>query len=201
MKKFLLITLTASVGLFFPAHARAAVTPVSIAIVPPIQFPPDDFTITGLRASLLWGRHRHVYGVDIGLLGNITELDFVGIGVSGLANYTKGSTTILGLQLAGLANINVQKTTVTGLQMALGVNSNAAQSTVAGLQVALLANLSPFTNVYGAQIGLYNQAQEVYGFQIGLVNSCQNLHGIQIGLVNFHHKGTFVVSPLINVGF
>jgi hypothetical protein len=78
---------------------------------------------------------------------------------------------------------------------------NSAQSKVVGLQAALLANLSPATTIYGAQIGLYNKAQEVYGFQIGLVNSTKNLHGLQIGLVNFNETGIFGVSPVLNVGF
>ncbi|MCM2282008.1 MAG: hypothetical protein NDI61_09200 [Bdellovibrionaceae bacterium] len=186
--------------LLIPA-AHSAVTPISVGIVPPVQFPPSDFTITGARVSLMWGRHRDVYGLDVGALGNITEQSFVGIGVSGLVNYTAGTTTVTGLQAAGGANINLNKTNVYGLQIAGLVNSNKASSSVNGLQVALLANLSPFTTVRGAQVGLYNTAQKVYGFQIGLVNVAESLYGVQIGLVNFHHKGTFSVSPIINIGF
>lgn len=188
-------------GLFQFNSSHAAISPVSIAIVPPIQFPPDDFSVTGVRASVLWGQHRDVYGLDVGVLGNITEQTFTGIGVSGIFNNTRGTTNILGLQLAGITNINTNKTSVYGFQIAGAVNYQSAASTVSGVQLALLANLAPFTDVYGFQIGLYNRAKEVYGFQIGLVNVTDNLHGIQIGLVNFHHKGLFAVSPIINVGF
>ncbi len=189
------------VGVLTCTDAFAAFTPLSVGVVPPVQFPPNDFSITGFRASVIYGRHRDIYGLDLGLIGNITDQDFVGIGASGIFNITHGSTTILGLQVAGATNINTNKTNIYGLQLALGMNVNTAAAKVAGLQVAALANLSGHTNIYGAQIALYNKAQSVYGFQIGLVNVCENLHGVQIGLINFNHKGTFVVSPILNVGF
>ena len=185
---------------FMISSAEAAVTPLSVGIVPPVQFPSDDFSITGLRLSVLWGRHRDVYGLDFGLVGNVTEQDFVGVGISGLFNRTKGMTTAIGLQAAGIANVNTQKTDVYGAQLALGLNMNTATSKVAGLQLAL-ANLSGHTSIYGVQAGVYNKAQVVYGVQIGLVNVAESLHGIQIGLVKFHSKGMFTVSPILNVGF
>ena len=187
--------------LFTNSEAMAIVSPLSVAIVPPVQFPTKEFTVTGARISALWGQHRDIYGLDLGLIGNITEGNFVGIGVSGIFNLTHGKTTILGLQLAGLANLNTKETKVIGLQAALGINQNDSASSVIGLQVAAIANLSAFTNIYGAQIGLYNQALDVYGLQIGLVNSAKNLHGIQIGLLNFNDSGVFKVSPRLNIGF
>lgn len=182
------------------SESQAALSPLSVSIFPPVQFPPSDFSITGARVSALWGRHRDVYGIDVGLLGNITDQSFTGIAVSGLFNATHGTTNVLGLQAAGLANFNTNKTSVYGIQFAALLNKNDAESKVAGLQLAL-ANLSPNTNVYGFQIGIYNKARAVYGLQIGLVNDCTDLHGLQIGLVNFHHNGLFVVAPILNFGF
>ncbi len=182
------------------SDAQAAVSPVSLSILPPIQFPPSDFTIIGFRASALWGKQRDIYGLDLGVLGNITEQTFTGIGIAGGANITHGTTTIIGLQLAGIANINTNKTTVYGVQAALGVNSNTASASVGGVQIAA-ANLAKNTDIYGFQIGIYNQALNVYGLQIGLINVASSLHGIQIGLLNFHEKGSVSVSPVINIGF
>lgn len=179
-------------------NAQAAVSPVAFGIVPPVQFPPKDFSVTGLRVSVV-GSHRDMYGVDLGLLGNITAQDFTGIALSGLFNKTDGTVTAIGGQIAGLANWNNNKTTVYGLQLA-ALNKNKATSTVVGLDLGLI-NLTEQTGIYGVQAGIYNKARVVYGFQIGLVNETTDLHGIQIGLVNFHHKGLFVVSPIINVGF
>lgn len=208
MSKFANYTKSVAVLLIFAlafslgaSNAGAAISPVSVGIVPPVQFPPSDFGVTGFRLSGLWGRHRDLYGLDLGLIGNITEQDFLGVALSGVFNMTRGTTTILGFQAAGLANINVQKTNVYGIQATAGVNSNSAQSKIVGVQFAPLANLSEFTTVYGVQFGLYNRAQDVWGLQIGLVNVANSLHGIQIGLANFHFTGTFYVSPIINVGF
>lgn len=186
---------------FFSASAsQAAFTPLSVGIAPPVQFPPEDFSITGARLSLLWGQHRDVYGVDVGLLGNITNQDFVGIGVAGGFNATHGTTHVLGLQLAGVGNFNTNKTSVYGLQVALVTNYNSAESQIYGLQLSAV-NLSNFTTVNGAQIGIYNRAKVVRGLQIGVVNVASNLYGIQIGLVNINGGGPFKVSPILNVGF
>ena len=184
---------------FVMPRAQAAITPLAVSLVPPLQFPSDENSVTGVRLSTLWGHHRDVYGFDFGGIGNITDQDFVGVGLAGVFNLTYGETR--GLQVAGLTNVNLQKTTVVGVQLAGLLNYNKAESSATGLQLALLGNISSFTNVYGGQVGLYNTAKEVYGFQIGLVNVTESLHGIQIGLLNFHRKGTFYVSPILNVGF
>lgn len=188
------------VVLFFIPSAQAAFSPLSVNIAPPVQFPPSDYSVTGARLSLGWGKHRDVYGIDLGLIGNITEQDFAGLSVSGLFNMTKGPTTIVGLQLAGLTNINTNKTNVVGIQAALAVNSNSAAATVSGLQIAAI-NLAPNTNINGFQVGVYNKALVVRGFQIGLVNVTKTLYGLQIGLINFNQDGFFNVSPILNVGF
>ncbi|NJM09895.1 MAG: hypothetical protein HC883_03110 [Bdellovibrionaceae bacterium] len=120
----------------FVTSAQAALSPVSVSIVPPVQFPPSDYSITGARVSALFGQHRDVYGFDIGVLGNITEQSFVGMGVSGLFNLTRGNTKILGLQAAGITNINKQKTRVYGVQLAGLINKLDAESSVTGLQAA-----------------------------------------------------------------
>lgn len=189
-----------AVSFCFSTLVHAAVTPLSVAIVPPVQFPSNEYSVTGLRASLGYGHHRDLYGVDLGLVGNITDQSFTGVGVSGIFNTTYGTTNILGLQLAGITNINTNKTSVYGLQAALGMNYNTATSKVVGLQLAAV-NQSAFTDIYGLQVGIYNKAKVVYGLQIGVVNVTDNLHGIQIGLINFHHQGMINVSPIINIGF
>lgn len=186
--------------LCFAFESHAALSPISLNIVPPAQFPPSDFNVTGLRTSLLWGRQRDVTGIDLGLIGNITDQKFTGLAVSGLFNYTGGESTAVGAQIAGLTNINKQKISVYGIQAALGANVNPAESSVTGLQFALV-NWSPHTTIYGLQAGLYNKARTVYGLQIGLINVAESLRGIQIGVMNFHTKGIFVVSPILNIGF
>ncbi len=198
MKK--LIAFFSVIFLFHCPSLYAAVSPLAVGIVNPVQFPPDDYDVMGARVSLLWGKHRAFTGVDIGLIGNFSTQRYIGAAVSGVFNKTENVTTITGFQLAGITNINKQKTSVYGVQAALGWNNNSAESKVVGLQLAS-ANLSSHTTVYGAQVGIYNEAREVYGLQIGLINRTQNLHGLQIGLLNFHQQGFFVVSPILNIGF
>jgi len=178
----------------------ASFSPLSVGLVPPLEFPPNDFNIVGARISLIYGKQRDVFGLDLGLVGNTTDGSFGGTAFSGVFNYNKGDVTVLGLQAAGGVNINANKTHVYGLQLAGLANINNAESSVTGLQLAL-ANVSEHTQVYGFQVGVYNRAQDVYGFQIGLVNVATNLHGVQIGLLNFNRTGLLAVSPILNVGF
>lgn len=199
MIKRTLSLLFLSLCLFHANHASAAASPIALDIVAPIQFPPSDFNVTGLRLSALWGHHREMYGIDIGGLGNVTDQTFAGIGLSGLFNITNGTTTAVFAQMAGLFNYNSNKTSVYGIQLAL-VNYNTAASGVFGLDVGI-ANLTKHTVVGGIQVGVYNVAQSVYGLQIGLVNETDSLSGLQIGLVNFHHNGVFAVAPFLNFGF
>lgn len=161
----------------------SSATPLGLGIVPPVQFPPSNFDVKGLRLSLIYGVNRKVYGIDVGLIGNMTNQYSSGTAIAGIFNYNRGNSTIVGAQIAGLANINKEDGSVYGVQASLG------------------ANLSKFTDIHGAQIGLYNTARHVYGLQLGLVNRAANLHGLQIGLANFNDEGPFRVSPLINFGF
>lgn len=189
-----------SVLIFSVSSAHAFFSPVSLAVFPGLQFPGAEYTVAGLRASLFWGRQRDIYGLDLGVLGNITEQDFTGIGLSGLFNMTHGVTRVIGLQAALGMNMTTNKTTVYGLQLAGLLNSNEAASSLIGFGVALV-NLSPNMDIMGVQLGVYNKALAVYGLQIGIVNVCKNLHGLQIGLVNFHEMGAVNVSPILNIGF
>jgi hypothetical protein len=198
MTKRILVLLIASAS-FFGSSAFAAMSPLSVSLVPPLEFPPSDFTVTGLRASVLWGSHRNVYGIDLGLIGNMTEGQMTGIAASGVFNYNRGSTTAIGLQAAGIANVNLNKARIYGVQVA-AVNSNKAESVVVGLQAGLV-NLASFTDIRGFQVGVYNKAHDVVGFQLGVINECDSLHGIQIGLLNFNAKGLFSVAPILNIGF
>jgi hypothetical protein len=198
MKKSISLLLSAFM-IFISAPAFAAFSPLAVSIVPPVQFPPEDFTITGVRLSLLYGRQRDVYGFDFGVLGNITNQTFVGTAVSGLFNINHGMTDIVGIQAAAVANWSTQKLDVYGVQVAL-TNIVEAESSVNGLQLSL-ANMSSHTTIRGFQVGVYNVARSVYGFQVGLINVVDNLHGLQLGLLNFNHTGLFAVAPVLNFGF
>lgn len=199
MKTLLKLLVVAASLLMIPC-ANAAVSPVGVSIFSPVEFPPRDFNIVGARVNLLLGDNRSVYGFDFGAIGSETDLNFVGIGVSGGFNYNRGESTIIFLQAAGITNVNVNKSHIYGVQLAAIANVNEAESTLIGFGVAL-GNYDPYTTVWGAQLGIYNRAQTVNGFQIGLINSTKNLHGLQIGLINFNETGLFEIAPILNIGF
>jgi hypothetical protein len=193
--------LVSGVVFFSVCSAQAGVTPLGIAIVHKIEFPPEDFTVTGARVSALWGIHRQVYGFDFGGIGNITEQDFSGLAVSGGFNSNLGDTHVLLLQAAGVANYATAKVSVLGVQVAGIMNYSTGESNVMGVQIAGIANYTPHETVGFLQVGAYNQAHAVYGFQVGVINVCDELHGLQIGLLNFNHKGPFSVAPILNASF
>lgn len=150
LKAILLVT-----GILFSISAVAVEsdnTPLEIALFPPLQLPSTGYGVTGLRLSLV-GKNREVRGLDIALLGNMTDVAFRGVAISGLFNYNPGSSTITGLQVAGLANINSGTNSVYGVQLAV---FNSAGT------------------VHGLQLGLVNMAKELHGVQIGLVNMNSN---------------------------
>ena len=181
-----------------PKAFAVSASPLAVSIFPPVQFPPESVTITGIRLDVLWGQHQNVYGIDLGAVGNITDHTFGGIQLAGGFNWNKGDATIIGLQGA-LANVNDQKTSLIGVQVG-AYNHNSGESSLGGVGLGLV-NRSDHMNIIGIQAGLYNSAKNVYGFQVGLFNSCDSLHGLQIGLVNMSAHALFSMAPILNIGF
>ena len=85
LKVFLSLVLLLSVF-----RAEAGVSPLAFSIVPPVQFPPADFSVTGARLSVVWGEHKNMYGFDFAAIGNMTSQNFGGTAISGIFNYNKG---------------------------------------------------------------------------------------------------------------
>ncbi len=133
---------------FSASAADSDNSPLGVALFPPLQLPNSGYGITGLRLSLV-GSHRESQGIDLALLGNVTNKKFRGLAISGLFNYNSGLATVIGLQASALANINVGASTVYGVQLA-GYNTAGT--------------------VYGLQLGLFNVANDLHGVQIGLFN-------------------------------
>jgi hypothetical protein len=155
-----MILITGLMCSFQAVAADSDNTPLEVALFPPLQLPGTGFGVKGLRLSVV-GRNREVHGLDLALLGNITDVTFKGIAISGLFNYNRGGASVIGLQFAGLANLNVGHSDVYGIQIA-GYNEAGT--------------------VYGLQIGLLNIANELHGIQIGLFNINRNgpFHGSPI---------------------
>jgi hypothetical protein len=128
------------------------VTPIEVGLFPPLQLPNTEYGVAGLRLSVV-GKSRTVHGLDLALLGNMTDVENKGIAIAGLFNYNHGSATVIGLQLAGIANLNEGHSEVYGVQ---------------------LAAYNRAGTVYGLQLGLINVAETLHGVQIGLFNINKN---------------------------
>ena len=74
MKKCCLVAL--SIAIAGTAHSRDLygseehpVTPLELCLAAPIQLPPSNWSVYGLRCSLFYGESFDVYGIDLGLVG------------------------------------------------------------------------------------------------------------------------------------
>ena len=175
-----------------PSAPSSGVTPLAIALVPAIGLPPDDWSVAGLRIDLLVGRHRDVWGVDIGLLGNEVSESFEGLQIAGLFNRIGRSDGAW--QTAGI--LNRCEGDFCGLQSAGALNWT--DGAVEGVQIALLNRA---TELSGLQLGLYNAVDCGSGVQIGLVNAARSFDGLQIGIINVIRDSSVPFFPIINVAF
>jgi len=156
------------------APAETAYTPFMLSFVTPLQVPPRDFDVGGLRISLVYGECHDFDGLDLAVVGRARGHGN-GLQAAGLANIVDGNG--LGLQVAP---VNAVKGEYDGLQ--IGVANYAAQA-------------------QAFQIGFYNGAQHIEGCQLGVINTTRTMIGIQIGLVNVIQDNDVPFMPIINCYF
>ena len=108
------------------AESDAAVWPVGVYILSPVQFPPDEAFVRGMRLGLFYGRNEDMSGVDLGPGVSHTTGNLLGLSLN-LVNLVSGD--VLGWQ-ASIANVT--KGGVLGVQTALLNQSHD----VAGVQLA-----------------------------------------------------------------
>lgn len=105
----------------------------------------NNYEFYGLSVDAV-GYNRNVYGLELNLLGAMTD------------------RTVGGLQMSGLANLVGED--MYGADVALGANFARR---VHGAQIALIYNQTDL--LWGCQIGLVNMAFACdHGFQVGLIN-------------------------------
>lgn len=138
------LLLTAGVRTGF-AEESAPLSPVMLSLVNPVQLPPDDWDVGGMRLNILYGKSRNVYGLDVGFVNHTTGRE-IGLDI-GVVNYVEKE--FLGFQI-GVVNI--------------------AQR-VAAFQLGVF-NSSDSGN--GLQIGLINHTRIAVGCQVGLINVIEN---------------------------
>ncbi len=168
-----------SVGLVVPASAQdqdRAYTPFMLSLVTPLQVPPRDFNVGGLRINAIYGECH----------------DFDGLDLSALVGRATGHAN--GFQAALLANV------VEGDGFGLQAGAvNYVKGEYAGLQLGVCANYAEKAKVL--QIGFYNGAEHIEGMQIGVINTTRTMIGIQIGLINVIQDNDVPFLPIINCYF
>ena len=171
---------------------EAGVTPFALSLVPDVSLPPAGWSVVGLRLNLFAGRHRDVWGIDAGSLGNELTGKLTGLQAAGLWNRIGEAPAAI--QSAGLANLCERD--FCGIQTAAVCNWTGEEFT--GIQAGLLNRAG---GLAGLQAGLYNAADHGAGLQIGLVNTARVLSGVQIGLANFNAESPLRFFPVVNMAF
>jgi hypothetical protein len=154
-------------------------TPFMLSFVSPLQVPPRDFDVGGLRLSIIYGECVNFDGLDIGLVGRATGHGN-GLFINGLLTLVEGSS--VGLQIAPV---------------------NVVEGGFAGWQVGVAnyAGTLPGADAKGWQIGVFNGATQFKGWQLGVINYTESMVGFQLGVVNIIANKDFAFMPIINAAF
>ena len=116
---------------------------------------------------------------------NVTGID---LGLWGRAHYFEG------IQFNIIRND--VKDCLSGFQA--GIYNSVGSGDLFGIQIGLWNEAN---SMRGAQAGLVNVCGETEGIQIGLINRCDTMHGYQIGLINIIREAELRFFPIINIGF
>ena len=79
-----------------------------------------------------------------------------------------------------------------------GVYNSAGRADLFGVQVGLF---NEARQIRGVQVGLANIADKVEGVQLGLVNRAESAYGFQVGGVNVIRDSELAFFPILNIGF
>jgi hypothetical protein len=183
-----LVALTAAF-LAAPAAVAQETKPIQLALVNPIQLVNEDYSVKGLRISLIYGVNRDLSGLDLSLVGQNSG-DVRGLQVA-LAGLTEGDFTGVQWALVGLTNGNF-----TGWQ---DNAVNIVDGKMSGLQAGIF---NQSRDAEGVLLGWVNITGHMSGFQLALFNMTDTLNGLQVGVVNVVKQGTsHPVLPLVNWSF
>lgn len=165
--------------------------PVGLYLLPNIGFPGEHWDVGPVRVNIIAGRNRDVYGLDLGLVGNMVTEEFTGLQSAGFFNRIGHSDGAV--QLAGV--FNYCRSDCAGLQVAI---ANVVDGEMDGLQIGLYNRASVLD---GMQLGVVNIVDSGDGVQIGVINSARELDGLQIGVINVIRDSSMPFLPLVNFAF
>ncbi|MFO7937751.1 MAG: hypothetical protein R6V06_09130 [Kiritimatiellia bacterium] len=124
-------------------ESSAGYSPFMLSIVNPIQVPPADFDIGGLKLNIIYGECHDFTGLDVGLFSQAAG-DSIGLHINGVSVVGGNSSSLM-----------------------ISLVCNYVGGEYSGLQIGAYNHAS---HLDGLQIGVINYAETAYGLQIGLVN-------------------------------
>ena len=131
----------------------------AFGIVPMLSFPDANHEIGGFRFNLFVGEHVDVYGLDIGIFGNITRREFNGFQIAPFFNRIGES--------GGALQISI---------------FNRCDGYFSGLQVG---GVNIAEKGAGAQIGFINVGNNFQGLQLGVINMISDSNHPILPFANF----------------
>ncbi|MDX2472740.1 MAG: hypothetical protein QNL91_03455 [Candidatus Krumholzibacteria bacterium] len=201
--------------------------PVSLQFLHPVATSPDPESSANVRLSVIYGRSRHINGLDLNGGVGVTSGDVSAFQATGLYNGVGGRFQGLGLT-GGLQHLRGDGV---GFLFTLGANYtegnfvgvqsagllNLGRSHFAGAQISGLANLNDGSGTFlqlasganvnagafaGLQISAFMNAANstIAGGQIGLLNFADNMHGFQVGAINLTRVFDGVQVGILNCG-
>lgn len=175
-----------------PARPMVGEQPFGLALFPKVETPNEAWDVVLFRLNVFVGRHRCMYGLDLGVLGGMADQEMAGLEISGLFNDVGMSDGAL--QIAGV--FNHADWNFSGLQLAAGLCWT--EGAFSGLQIALANKVG---RLGGVQVGVANFAEKGSGLQIGAFNFSEQLEGFQIGVVNVNRDSSVPMFPILNFAF
>ncbi len=206
MKKSILLAIllvSCTTAFAVQGESSAGFSPLSLALITPVQVPAPEYDCNGFRWDVIAGRQYATTGLTIGLV-HITDDGTVGATL-GLVNVDNGDFTGLELGICSFIRgdfigavespILIVNGDLTGINDSFFANINGDVKGICASTIGITKSIT------GLQYGFVNISTEVCGLQFGLVNYTQGMRGFQIGLVNIITDSPLVVLPFANAFF
>jgi hypothetical protein len=173
-----------------PAAPTLVTVPFAVGIWPSLDARPGQRVHNRFVLGLLIAHSDELDGLQLSLVGSVTEARMHGAQISNAFNLARGSSE--GLQLS--AGVNISTGQFRGLQAA---PVNVAVGAFQGAQMGVV-NLSQ-GQLEGASFGVVNLAQSQRGASFGVVNLAGAHTGPAFGVVNVQRKVDGFSLGVVNV--
>jgi hypothetical protein len=147
---------------------------------------PDDSSVDGFRASLLYGELDSMRGFDLGIFSLSKSGQLEGFGFVFGAAWITGSSSGCSAAL-----INVNEGSSTGV---LAGFVNKTDSMNDGVNLGFVNFTEGYSEVDVSGLGISDHSN----VQVGFVNVTKQIDSVQIGFINAAENGFFPVFPFFN---